>query len=314
MPSRPRARTVSAARATLVRFTLPDAPDARSAALRKAVLFLHGWSDYFFNIELARFWDAQGFEFFALDMHNHGRSLQPDTPGGYVADLEHYDAEIGTAVGMIAESAGADAPAARPHGPFDGRPRGGAVGQPQSRRFSHLVLNSPWLEMHRSALVRRAARTMRGADRPAAARGRDPAAGARLLLARASAALRPRASGTLDDAYRPPLAFPVRAGWLSAILAGQAAGRAAWTSGRPVLVLMSGGERRTASCGTRKCGRRRGAGREHRRPPVPCRWARSVTVERIDGALHDVFLSRRSVRADAYAGGWPAGSSGLLLA
>jgi alpha-beta hydrolase superfamily lysophospholipase len=28
---------------------------------------------------------------------------------------------------------------------------------------------------------------------------------------------------------------------------------------------------------------------------------RSVTVERIDGALHDVFLSRREAREDAYA-------------
>jgi hypothetical protein len=27
----------------------------------------------------------------------------------------------------------------------------------------------------------------------------------------------------------------------------------------------------------------------------------SVTVERIDGALHDVFLSRREAREDAYA-------------
>ena len=27
---------------------------------------------------------------------------------------------------------------------------------------------------------------------------------------------------------------------------------------------------------------------------------RSVSVERIDGALHDVFLSRAEVRADAY--------------
>ena len=27
----------------------------------------------------------QGYEFYALDMHNHGRSLRPGTPGGYVA-------------------------------------------------------------------------------------------------------------------------------------------------------------------------------------------------------------------------------------
>src|SRR3712207_4782024 len=68
---------------------------------RRAVLFLHGWSDYFFNTELARFWHSQGFSFFALDMHNHGRSLQPDRHGGYVADLSNYDAEIETDVTKI---------------------------------------------------------------------------------------------------------------------------------------------------------------------------------------------------------------------
>ena len=35
-------------------------------------------------------------------MHNHGRSLRPDTHGGYVADLADYDAEITAAIGIIA--------------------------------------------------------------------------------------------------------------------------------------------------------------------------------------------------------------------
>ena len=66
------------------------------------MLFLHGWSDYFFNEELAEFWTGQGFAFFALDMHNHGRSLQAGPHGGYVADLDDYDAEITAAIGIIA--------------------------------------------------------------------------------------------------------------------------------------------------------------------------------------------------------------------
>ena len=73
----------------------PRSPAPSEASGRRgAVLFLHGWSDYFFNVDLARFWAGSGYEFYALDMHNHGRSLRPDTPGGYVADLADYDAEI----------------------------------------------------------------------------------------------------------------------------------------------------------------------------------------------------------------------------
>lgn len=284
-------------RATLVRFTPPDAPDARSAALRKAVLFLHGWSDYFFNIELARFWDAQGFEFFALDMHNHGRSLQPDTPGGYVADLEHYDAEIGTAVGMIAESAGADPQRLA----LMGHSTGGLVAALWASRnpgaFSHLVLNSPWLEMHRSALVRRAAWTMVepiARLRPEAVL-RLPERGFYWRSISSSA----EGEWTLDDAYRPPLAFPVRAAWLSAILAGQARVARGLGIGAPVLVLLSAASENGLVWNE-----------EMRRTDAvldvniiaarAMSLGRSVTVERIDGALHDVFLSRADVRADAY--------------
>ena len=93
--------------ATLVR----HAPDAGAGTAggaapgggrrSRAVLFLHGWSDYFFNAELAEFWTGQGFTFYALDMHNHGRSLSAGTHGGYVADLDDYDAEITAALGII---------------------------------------------------------------------------------------------------------------------------------------------------------------------------------------------------------------------
>ena len=78
--------------ATLVRFRPAGDGSAPSRAPRRAVLFLHGWSDYFFNVDLARFWQEAGYDFYALDMHNHGRSLRPEYPGGYVSDLADYDA------------------------------------------------------------------------------------------------------------------------------------------------------------------------------------------------------------------------------
>src|SRR4029453_2024632 len=93
--------------ATLVRhvpkepYGPPSTVDRPTAARNGAVLFLHCWSDYFFNVELAEFWASKGFDFYALDMHNHGRSLQPDTPGGYVAHLDDYDAELSPAISLI---------------------------------------------------------------------------------------------------------------------------------------------------------------------------------------------------------------------
>jgi len=42
----------------------------------RVLLYVHGWSDYFFQTELARYWHAQGAAFYALDLRKFGRSLQ----------------------------------------------------------------------------------------------------------------------------------------------------------------------------------------------------------------------------------------------
>jgi alpha-beta hydrolase superfamily lysophospholipase len=104
----------------------------------------------------------------------------------------------------------------------------------------------------------------------------------------------------VDERYRPRMAFPVRAGWLRAVLAGHARVARGLGIQVPILVLLSAGSanglfwsedmRRTdavldvAIIGARAL-----------------TLGTTVTVERIDGALHDVFLSPKAIRTDAYA-------------
>jgi alpha-beta hydrolase superfamily lysophospholipase len=266
--------------------------------LRRTVLFLHGWSDYFFNVDLARFWTRSGYEFYALDMHNHGRSLRPDAPGGYVADLADYDAEIGQAVAMIR----ADSDTPDQELTLMGHSTGGLVAALWVGRHpgavSRLILNSPWLEMHGSSLVRRAASTV---VRPVA-RFRPEAV---LRLPERGFYWRTISSAAdgewaLDDRFRPPMAFPLRAGWLSAVLAGHARVARGLGIDIPILVLLSRGSANGPFWSE-----------EMRRTDAvldvdiialrALTLGRTVTVERIDGALHDVFLSPAAVRADAYA-------------
>ncbi|MDQ0801130.1 alpha/beta hydrolase [Arthrobacter sp. SLBN-112] len=281
--------------ATLVRLRPPGDVDV-PAGRRRAVLFLHGWSDYFFNADLARFWAGAGYDFYALDMHNHGRSLRPEFPGGYVGDLAAYDAEIQEACRLI-ELAGAPGPVA-----LMGHSTGGLVAALWTSRHpeavSQLILNSPWLEMHGSALVRRAAS---GMVRPVA-RFRPQAV---LRLPQRGHYWRTISSAAdgewpLDERYRPRMAFPVRAGWLRAVLAGHARVARGLGIQVPILVLLSKGSanglfwsedmRRTdAVLDVSTIGAR------------ALTLGSTVTVERIDGALHDVFLSPKAIRTDAYA-------------
>lgn len=267
----------------------PDRPVAG------AVLFLHGWSDYFFNTGLARFWAARGYAFYALDMHNHGRSLRPGLPGGYVADLGDYDAELAMAISLI--RAEADPPLT-----LMGHSTGGLVAALWASRhpegLAGLVLNSPWLEMHGSALVRRAAAGMVGP----VARFRPEAV---LRLPERGYYWRTISSAAegewdLDDRYRPPMAFPVRAGWLNAVLAGHARVARGLALDMPVLVLLS----RASATGLSWSDEMRRADAVLDVDIIAARaltLGRTVTVERIEGGLHDVFLSPPAVRNDAYA-------------
>ena len=73
--------------ATLVRFAAGRAPS-------RAVLYLHGYVDYFFQTHMARWFVARGWSFYALDLRKYGRSLEAGQTPYYCRDLHEYYPEI----------------------------------------------------------------------------------------------------------------------------------------------------------------------------------------------------------------------------
>jgi alpha-beta hydrolase superfamily lysophospholipase len=262
------------------------------------VLYVHGWSDYFFQKRLARFWTSRGARFFALDLRKYGRSLREGQTPGYVADLATYDEDIASALEVIRS----DAAGVRRLVLF-GHSTGGLVLSLWAARHEGaadaVILNSPWLEFQLAPL--------RAAITPMVelqARLRPMEAAPQIDLgfyARAQAAVvDPDDLMETDPTWRPVPSMPVHAGWLRAILRGHRTVAEGLAIDAPVCVLLSA------------------------RSALPTRWTdeltsadtvlvvegvaqralrlgSSVTVERIDGALHDVFLSRKSARDDAFA-------------
>jgi alpha-beta hydrolase superfamily lysophospholipase len=270
----------------------------RTGALRGVdVLYVHGWSDYFFQRRIARFWADRGARFFALDLRKYGRSLRPGQTHGFVSDLAAYDEDIAAALGAMGDRRGRRLV-------LMGHSTGGLTLSLWAARHpgeaAALVLNAPWLEFQLGAAGRAAISA--AIDLGARFRPRDVVPQVDLgFYARAQlAAADPDDPMEPDPLWRPTPSPPVLTAWLDAVLAGHAEVARGLRIDAPVCVLLSA------------------------RSVAPTRWSEeltradtvlavdgvaraalklgpSVSVERIDGALHDVFLSRREARDEAYA-------------
>jgi alpha-beta hydrolase superfamily lysophospholipase len=68
---------------------------------RKAVLYIHGFIDYFFHPHMAEKFLEQGIDFFALELRKYGRSLLPHQHPNYCRKMDEYFEEIDTALEII---------------------------------------------------------------------------------------------------------------------------------------------------------------------------------------------------------------------
>lgn len=90
MPDDYEGKTVS----TLVRKAEPQTG-------RRAILYIHGYNDYFFQAQLGDSVAAHGYNFYALDLRKYGRSLLPNQDAFYCRSLDEYFADIDTAIALI---------------------------------------------------------------------------------------------------------------------------------------------------------------------------------------------------------------------
>lgn len=67
----------------------------------KAVLYVHGFNDYFFQTEMAHAYLAQGITFYALDLRKHGRSKLPHQKHNNMRDLSEFYADVDAALTQI---------------------------------------------------------------------------------------------------------------------------------------------------------------------------------------------------------------------
>lgn len=68
---------------------------------RKSVLYIHGVVDYFFHPHVAEQFHNHGFDFYALDLRRHGRSLIQGQKANFCTSIDEYFEEISVAIDRI---------------------------------------------------------------------------------------------------------------------------------------------------------------------------------------------------------------------
>jgi len=267
-----------------------------SPAGSRAVLYIHGYNDYFFQRHVADFYARNGISFYALDLRKHGRSLRSYQTASLCRSLHDYYPEIDAAVEIIKQDG---------HQMIlvSGHSTGGLTvslwaDEGNNRNLVNgLILNSPFLS---SGL-------------PVAARVViDPLFRA-ISRRRPTMSLRLRSSPhytqslgrsylgewDFDTNWKSVAGMQLRPAWLASILEGQRAVRKGLDVKVPVLVLCS-----TVS------GNRRTPPRDllaadtvldvHEIARLSTQLSENVTCIRIAHAMHDVFLSPLPARTQAF--------------
>jgi alpha-beta hydrolase superfamily lysophospholipase len=250
---------------------------------KRAVLYVHGFVDYFFQARMAERFEAEGWSFYAIDLRKHGRSLLPGQHPCFCKHISEYFADVTRAIEIVSEAV--DGPLL-----LAGHSTGGLIAAlyadagEKKDGISAVWLNSPFFDFR----VKEADRYLLGL---AAATGSlfpfmaDP----RGLLPDYPKSLHKDYDGEWDFDLRlkPIEGFPIHFGWIGAILAAHSKVHAGLSIACPVLAMHSDG-------GDIVLGWRSIA-----------KWApgvgRDVTVMQFPGGLHDLVLSKREIREDVFA-------------
>jgi alpha-beta hydrolase superfamily lysophospholipase len=257
--------------ATLVRLPAGDAP-------RGAVLYVHGFVDYFFQRHLAERFAAEGYAFHALDLRKHGRSWLEHQHPSFCKDLGEFDADITAAIGEIG-------------GPvlLAGHSTGGLVCTLYAERGERrealraLWLNSPFFDWKVSPFKRAqlATAALIGQAFPFLndARALSPAYVRSIHLDFGG-------EWDFDLRLKPLHGFPAYYGWIGAVLAAQAKVHAGLDIACAVLTMHS--DEADIVLDWRHI----------------ARWGRMLgpqaSVLAFPGGLHDLVLSRREVRDEVF--------------
>lgn len=275
--------------------------DVRCAVVRRkaegavrAVVYVHGFSDYFFQKDMADIFAARGYTFYGLDLRKYGRALLPGQRMFEVRDMHEYFPDIQAAID-IAKADGYGEIILMGHS-TGGLSTSLYMEQAPDPAVKALILNSPFLAWNLPAIMRHVlvpVVSFAGRFFP-----RIPMKSGGTIDYNRSLLKRMDGEWEFDSRWKPDIMPDVDAGWIHAIDSAQRELRKGKVK-VPVLLMHSdksaypgdGAEAFACSDGVLNVKLIAEAGR---------RLGDDVTEVTFEGGLHDLVLSAPKVRAKVY--------------
>lgn len=261
-----------------------------------AILYIHGYNDYFFQSALGDSAQAHGYNFYALDLRKYGRSLLPHQDAFYCQDLQEYFADVDTALNILQQEGNR-----RIY--LMGHSTGGLISsfylkhRPEAPVHG-LILNSPFLDWNFGWFLEDLAIPVvswLGKFFPEweVQSGGVPSYAYSLLKGK-------RGEWEFNTDWKMPLGHPKRAGWIRAIQLAQQELQASSSITCPILLLSS----------TRSYPESDTWHEEYLCSDIVlsvediqrygARLGNQVTARQIEGGIHDLILSPRKAREETY--------------
>lgn len=318
---------------TLIEYPYGSSKRTDSLAAKPAhgiILYVHGYNDYFFQRELAEKADSAGYAFFAIDLHYCGRSLMPGDARGDMRNMREFFAELDYAVelarvitkeraeslALMSELADTADTTGRERRLLDvsrradslpmvlmGHSQGGLLtafyaDQRPEEKFAALVLNSPFFDFNFNWLVRNLAIPV--------------VSEIAILLPDFSigSSGNPNYAYSLDKKYYGEWLYNTEwksesrpeqfLGWVRAIHKAQQELHRGFHINSPTLVMHGDCTEKSEEWSENYMHCDGVLDVEHIEKWAP-KVGPNVKTETVAGGLHDLFLSRKAVRDEAYA-------------
>ncbi|WP_298459229.1 alpha/beta hydrolase [uncultured Cellulomonas sp.] len=261
--------------------------DGDAAPPRPAVLYLHGFNDYFFQTHLADRCEEHGYTLYALDLRKCGRSLRPWQTPHYCTDLREYIPDLDAAARTIRDELGHDRLVVMGHS------TGGLLAALWAHRVRDLglvdavVLNSPWFDLNAPWFSRVVSTRIIDALGPL-----DPLRVVSDGGSPYSRRLHVNHGGRwqYDLQLKAAAGIPARAGWLRAVRRGHARLARGLAIAAPVLVCTAAASGPNSEDNPDLDRQDTVLDVDHIAARAPL-LGPDVTLVRVDGGIHDLALS-----------------------